>query len=444
MLCDKRFVNVLLLGLAFMFVFTAFQTMGNLEQTVLNSISLDDPNFTGTGYVSLCIIYAVFAISNWLAPVLITLTGPRIVMLIGAVTYMLFIMSFLLPRTWLLYFASAVVGFGAAVIWTGQGNYLTLNSDSNTISRNSGIFWALLQFSMFFGNLFVAIMFQGKERIDSDTRLIVFSVLTGVAVVGILFLLLLRAAEAPDGELIAKGYSSPVEALKRAFVLLFTKEMALLCATFFYTGIELSFFSGVYGPSLGFTKQFGEISNQLVALSGIFVGVGEVVGGMLFGILGHRVIRWGRDPIVIIGFLIHILSFFLIFLNLPNSAPFKSTDDVAYISSNEYLAMACSLMLGFGDSCFNTQIYSILGSVWSEDSAPAFALFKFTQSIAAAISFFYSSFFGLHVQLSILLVTSIVGTMSFCKVEWLTRAVTETPESENTNQLEGSITARHE
>lgn len=90
---------------------------------------------------------------------------------------------------------------------------------------------------MFFGNLFVAIMFQGKERIDSDTRLIVFSVLTGVAVVGILFLLLLRAAEAPDGELIAKGYSSPVEALKRAFVLLFTKEMALLCATFFYTGI---------------------------------------------------------------------------------------------------------------------------------------------------------------------------------------------------------------
>lgn len=58
------------------------------QQTVLNSISLDDPNFTGTGYVSLCIIYAVFAISNWLAPVLITLTGPRIVMLIGAVTYM--------------------------------------------------------------------------------------------------------------------------------------------------------------------------------------------------------------------------------------------------------------------------------------------------------------------------------------------------------------------
>jgi hypothetical protein len=59
--------------------------------------------------------------------------------------FSLFIASFLVPKTWLLYLASCVIGFGAALIWTGQGNYLTLNSDSMTISRNSGIFWAMLQ-----------------------------------------------------------------------------------------------------------------------------------------------------------------------------------------------------------------------------------------------------------------------------------------------------------
>lgn len=66
-------------------------------------------------------------------------------MLIGGIAYCLFIISFLFPQTWLLYAVSAVVGVGAAVIWTGQGNFLSRCSDSTNISRNSGIFWALLQ-----------------------------------------------------------------------------------------------------------------------------------------------------------------------------------------------------------------------------------------------------------------------------------------------------------
>lgn len=56
-----------------------------------------------------------------------------------------FMVSFLWPRTWLLYVASAVLGAGAALIWTGQGTYLSRCSDSANISRNSGIFWAMLQ-----------------------------------------------------------------------------------------------------------------------------------------------------------------------------------------------------------------------------------------------------------------------------------------------------------
>lgn len=56
-----------------------------------------------------------------------------------------FILLFLVAEAWLLYLMSAVIGFGAAIIWTGQGNYLILNSDKNTIQRNSGVFWAMLQ-----------------------------------------------------------------------------------------------------------------------------------------------------------------------------------------------------------------------------------------------------------------------------------------------------------
>jgi MFS-type transporter involved in bile tolerance (Atg22 family) len=85
----------------------------------------------------------------------------------------------------------------------------------------------------------------------------------------------------------------------------------------------------VYSPSIGFTTKIGESAKQLVGLSGIFIGVGEVFGGVVFGLLGKRIsTKIGRDPIVILGFIVHIVAFFLIFLNLPNYANLGDTKDV--------------------------------------------------------------------------------------------------------------------
>lgn len=43
------------------------------------------------------------------------------------------------------------------------------------------------------------------------------------------------------------------------------------------------------------------------------------------------------------------------------------------------IALLCSFLLGLGDSCFNTQLYSILGRIYAEESTSAFAIFKFIQ-----------------------------------------------------------------
>ncbi|XP_031346083.1 UNC93-like protein MFSD11 isoform X1 [Photinus pyralis] len=417
---ERKLRNVVFLGIGMMLVFSAFQTISNIEKTILDSIGQEDENFKGDGYTSMAIIYAVFAVFNWLAPSVISLGGPKIAMFYGAVTYLFFILTFLWPKTWLLYLASGIIGTGAAMIWTGQGNYLTLNSTPATISRNSGLFWALLQMSMFVGNLFVFFQFRGLTHIDVNTRTVVISVLGGIAAVGIVILVALPRTRigSTDSVNVIEQQRGPVEALKSAANLFLTREMILLSVTFFYTGIELSFFSGVYSSAIGFTNAFGESAKQLVGLSGIFIGAGEVLGGALFGILGAKFTRWGRDPIVIGGFVFHLAAFFVIFLNLPNKSPFAPTDDEAFITSSAILAILCSFLLGFGDSCFNTQIYSMLGGVFAHDSASAFAIFKFTQSVAAAICFFYASALGLHAQLGILLFLSIIGTVTFVYVEW--------------------------
>ncbi|CAH1171251.1 unnamed protein product [Phaedon cochleariae] len=423
---DKSFVNVILLGISFMLIFTAFQTMGNIQKTITDSIYKDDPSFDVKAFYSLAIIYVFFSVFNWSAPSVISLIGPKFSMVAGGITYLLFIMSFLIPMSWLLYLMSAVIGIGAAMIWTGQGNYLTLNSSKRYISRNSGVFWALLQLSMFLGNLFVYFAFRGKDQIEKGTRSLVIWTLSAVCLSGIVLLVFLPRAtkekeeDADEDEVREVAPEGPLQAIIGAGKLFVTKDMLMLSVTFLYTGLELGFFSGVYSSCIGFTKSFSE-GKELVGISGIFIGVGEVLGGVLFGILGSKTIKWGRDPIVAAGFLIHAAAFFLVFINLPNNSPFGETDDTAYITSNAYLAIFCSFLLGFGDSCYNTQILSLLGSVYADNSASAFALFKFMQSVGAAISFFYAESLVLYGQLGVLLITACLGTLTFVRIEWLAK-----------------------
>ncbi|XP_076164095.1 UNC93-like protein MFSD11 isoform X2 [Ptiloglossa arizonensis] len=439
MTIDRNVVNVLILSLGFMLVFTAFQTMGNIEKTVLQSIRTENPNFTGEAYTSLAVIYAVFATCNWLAPSYISVTGPRVAIFTGGCCYVFFIGSFFWPENVLLYGASCILGLGAALIWTGHGQYLTESSNSETMSRNAGIFWAIFQTSMFIGNIFVYFMFVDSE-INAPTRRIVFGVLTGLAIAGVSVLALLRrvsqklildeaeGVSSADKELQMpepkreKPLLAAWHALSDAFGLFVTSEMLLLSLTFVYTGLVLTFYSGVYSSCIGFTTALGTPRKSLVGLSGIFIGIGEVFGGALFGIFASKVSHiCGAWSVVIIGFFVHLFAFITIFLNLPNDSPFTDTDSIGFINPSPILAMAGSFALGFGDACFNTQVYALLGLLFTRKSAPAFALFKFCQSVASAVSFAYSSTVSLYIQLLILTVAIVVGTVAFCFVQYLMR-----------------------
>ncbi|XP_043280525.1 UNC93-like protein MFSD11 [Venturia canescens] len=434
MAIDRAFLNVITLSFGFMLVFTAFQTMGNIEVTILQSITEDDPSFVGTGFTSLAIVYSALALCNWLAPSFISMSGPRVAIFTGCCCYVFFIGSFLVPTTELLYTASAILGFGAALIWTGHGQYLTENSNSHTMSRNASLFWAIFQSSFFTGNLFVYFMFT-ESKIEAGTRKLVFWVLSGLALGGTIILGTLRAPppRLSIGE--AEGVSSADKelaipeprrerscraawhALRDAFKLFLTPQMLLLSLTFVYTGLALTFFSGVYSSSVGFTVAMGDNRKSLVGLSGICIGVGEVVGGTLFGVLASRAGGCSGWPVIGIGFIISLFAYITTFLNLPNVVPIKETSQIGYIDPSPVLAMIGSITLGFGDASFNTQIYSLLGLLYPKESAPAFALFKFCQSVAAALSFVYSGYLPLHGQLSILFVTLVLGTGAFFFVE---------------------------
>ncbi|XP_078349107.1 UNC93-like protein MFSD11 isoform X2 [Oculina patagonica] len=448
MAVDVGMWNVLVMGFAFMFMFTAFQTTSMIEPTVLqgyrNSTNKEERI---DGYLSLGIIYAVFTVANWLAPSFVGIFGPRVSMIVGGICYALFIASLIQPKAWSVYLGSVIIGYGASVIWTGQGNFLTINSTPETISRNSGIFWALLQCSLLFGNMYVYFQFKAETQTISDSvRRTVYTVFTTVCGLGICLLFLLRKPREIERDMMSnrdenddrelsqniRSNTTPekrtaLQSLKIAVKLFLTKDMLLLSLCFAYTGFELTFFSGVYGTCVGNTKDF-EYPKRQIGLVGMLIGCGEITGGLIFGIFGKRSNKFGRDPIVLFGAIVHWICYLLIFLNLPDETP----KNAVYAAHETYqvfkqpnlpVAVLCGFLLGLGDSSFNTQIYSILGSLYENDSAPPFALFKFVQSLTAAIAFFYSLKLFLKWQLLILVISSFFGTIGFFLVEWKARRI---------------------
>ncbi|KRY27199.1 UNC93-like protein MFSD11 [Trichinella spiralis] len=249
------------------------------------------------------------------------------------------------------------------------------------------------------GGLFLYSQFRdGSNELSSDTVRLIFIVFTCMAVVGTALFALLKQMrpeeqleslleyesdrESPSVDSVAvtmvKKRLTVIEEIVRTFKLLQSGNMICLVVVFLYSGILLTFWSGVYGTCLTFTRQFTVSTKVLLALNVIFVGLGESLGsGLVFGLIISTIESMGRPVVIILGAVVNVLSFFLIFLYIPSMSPFQPTDDIAYFLPNEYVAILCSFLLGFGDSCWNTQIYATLGSKYTTESTRAFALFKF-------------------------------------------------------------------
>lgn len=641
-----RTFNVWLLGIAFCLIFSGFNTTTTnliMESAARPGSAGYVEGFTGNGFISAAIVYGVFTLANWVAPSAVALMGPRMTMIVGASVYVVYLVQLQLLNDILLYSVSALLGLGAALLWTAQGNFLCLNSDERDMSKNSGIFWALQISSSFFGNIFVFFQFKDKEDIDTRTRTTVGAALLGVTTCGTCALLLLRpptrrtgeadaqleaadpqieaadlqreaadprleaadpqlkaadpqleaadpqlwaappnlegadpqrnvanqqldatvpllkstipqleaaipqlespeqqlraiapeleaadpqleavgpqqkaanqqleatdqqleaaeqqleatvqqltcngkqlevtnqqlgasyqqleaanqqlwvidqqmenpdnklgnqhrgdsdqqletggGAAAADSQLEAAGgrvrqpiklveAEGPLAALQRSGRLLMTKHMLLLSLTFLYSGLLLNIWSGLYATCVGFTISFGSERKSLAIICGMAGAVAEVLVGAAFGIFGRLTARYaGRDTVVMVGFVASQVVFFLMFLLVPREAPLGETQlgQTGFIDPNKYLAVFTGFLLGAADGCYNTQIYSLLGTAYADESASAFAIFKFMQSASSAMAFAYSSRIWLWWQLLIAEVFSVVGTIAFCIVEW--------------------------
>lgn len=100
----------------------------------------------------------------------------------------------------------------------------------------------------------------------------------------------------------------------------------------------------------------------------------------MFGLLGDKSRKVGRDSIILLGTIVHLVVYFLCYMNFPQNSSLEKTDDMGgLIEPSLAIALIAGGLLGFGDAVWNTQIYSFLCDTYPKQSAQAFSLFKFYQ-----------------------------------------------------------------
>ncbi|XP_050508940.1 UNC93-like protein MFSD11 [Diabrotica virgifera virgifera] len=411
---DPKIRNILLLSVGFLLLLTGSLTMTNIQKTLINSIKRDAPSYEENGYYSQAITAGFTAVFNWTVPSIINAFGSKMAMVLGALLSILFILQFMLQKVWILYTACGLSGLGVALIWIAEGEYLTLNSTETTISRNTGLFTIITSLHMI-GNIIVMVVFNGKEQINKETRTLVVTTLAGLCTAALIVFIFLPKPKKPSKTSETKTIGV-VESLVRTAKLCFTKNMLLLIFSFLYSGLEIGFYSGIYSSCIGFTRELHN-RKQLVGMSGIFVGIGEIFAGSVISIFGKKVAYLGRSVLIGVGCFVHSLSFILIFINLPDNSPFGDTDEPAIIQTNTVLAMFCSFLLGLGDCIHSNVIFSSLGIVYYEEASSAFAILQFFTQVGIVINFVTAGLLGLYYKLAMLFGLGILSTVFFIIVD---------------------------
>lgn len=87
-----------------------------------------------------------------------------------------------------------------------------------------------------------------------------------------------------------------------------------------YNGLEIAFFTAIYPTSVAFTEAFGGDTRKLLGFAGILIGVGSLLGGLVFGVLVDKYVKSSKKKSPLIQFFMQIFSSnFMPFLCIQNA-----------------------------------------------------------------------------------------------------------------------------
>ncbi|KAK7109183.1 UNC93-like protein [Littorina saxatilis] len=427
----RIYKNVVVMSTGFLFLFTAFQSMANLQ----TSLNKED----GVGAYSLSSIYLALIVSCIFLPkFIISRLGCKWTIPLCVSGYAVFMAANFYAVVWLMTVAATLVGICAAPMWSAKCTYLTQlgvwyskltkQSEDAVINNFFGFFFMMFQTSQIWGNLIsstvlekkpesnvtenstVAVAVCGAEFFpESGTNntgfkqpeelvrnlLIIYLCCAVAAVVIVVVLLdpikLDRETSLEDRKLSPKLMVATVKHL------ISSPAQILLVPLTVYSGVEQAFIGG------DFTQSYVSCTLGVSNVGYIFICFGVVDASCSF-IFGRLVECVGRVPFFVLASLLHGALQIILLLWIPDpEAP-------AY-----YYVIAA--FWGMGDAVIQTQINALYGALFTDNAEAGFANYRLWESAGFAVTYLYQNSLRTKYKLYISLGFLAIGMLGYAIVE---------------------------
>ncbi|KAI9328962.1 major facilitator superfamily domain-containing protein [Obelidium mucronatum] len=369
----NRIGDVIVLGIAFLFVFTAFSVCQNMASTVLPSGPVAFPELGS--------LYLAFALFNLFgAAPLVDRIGPRPAMFFAALTYTAFdfsnVVAIILTgdiskQLAVLIPAAILIGIGAAVLWTAQGLYVIKCATKATIGRYTGVFFGLTSAANFIGPLLTAFLLEAKMNKEDA-----FKILAGVGALGPVILIYIWTRPEPANP------SAPIEpALKledktplflKAFKIIVSKKMLMVAVLVYLHSFQQTFATGSLALFVKTDSPTDDLRTKLyiAAAYGVALTLASFSIGPVTDFVNNPTLIVAVDAVIHMGVLVALWVHPEPYNNLP-------------------LLYPVNIICAMSDATLLNQIYKILAGLFPANST-AYAAYKFHASSMIGICFFLS------------------------------------------------------
>lgn len=406
-LTKGSYFKIITLSISFLCVFSAFTSTSMVSERVVSGYKIETTNdskpFTGTsGYIVNAVLYSVFIIGNFIAPVLVTILTLKWSLILGMLSFGFYVSSYIHPVVPIMYLSCAMLGIGAGLMWVAQGSFMTLYSAEGHLQRDCSLFWTLNRAATITGNLFVYYRFKGVAEITSVERVPLFSIFAALCVFGSLLVFLIKFDKEEK-----KVDTKISKVLQQSSKLLLKKELLLALPMFLVMGFLYPFWATIYPTCIANSKGLGSDTDKLIGVHGICCGVGSVVAGFTLTFLDKRIsMRSISILTTIVGAIIYIISY-------KNFSPNCSLQEVEDIVPNINVVYIGSFLQGAMDSLNNVCILTYVGSTFAEHSSAGFSLVHLSVAVAGVVSYIAAELVNFYVLVGFCAMLAGISCVSF-------------------------------